>query len=52
MKNIINAEKCFTFAYICELGASGRQCGGKWQRNQDVRNKQPDKKYKLNFFIN
>ena len=33
------------------LGASGRQRGGKWLRNQDVRGKQPDPNNRLINFI-
>ena len=29
-------------AFACELGVNGRQCGGKWLRNQTVRGERPD----------
>jgi len=35
-------------AYIHELGASGRQCGGQETRNQNVRRKNLTQ-YKVNF---
>jgi hypothetical protein len=40
---------CNKVIAINKLGASGGQRGGKWLRNQNVRSKQPDTKYKLDF---